>query len=252
MSKLGLQLFVILLTAHFIGDFLLQSDKTADKKRNFYILTKHSLIIALLSYLMCGIWEGWEILAAVFISHTAIDYIKERFLKKNALFFLLDQGLHIAILWIIAFTISSCNSFSLFWVNLIGNDLLLVFLVIAGAVASIKAGSVLIGLAVEPFLEEIENHYKKMFSEEESPHRGLKDGGNVIGQLERGLIFIFVLMGHPEGIGFLIAAKSIFRFGELKEAKFRMEAEYIIIGTLMSFGYSIIIAYATKYLLGFV
>jgi len=47
----------------------------------------------------------------------------------------------------------------------------------------------------------------------------------------------------------LIAAKSIFRFGEIKEPKYRREAEYIIIGTLMSFSYGILISYATKYFL---
>jgi hypothetical protein len=60
---------------------------------------------------------------------------------------------------------------------------------------------------------------------------------------------LFVLIGHPESIGFLIAAKSIFRFGEIKESKHRMDAEYIIIGTLMSFGYGILIACATKFFL---
>jgi uncharacterized membrane protein (DUF485 family) len=48
----------------------------------------------------------------------------------------------------------------------------------------------------------------------------------------------------------LITAKSIFRFGEIKERQNRLEAEYIIIGTLMSFGYAIFIAYATQFFLG--
>jgi len=67
----------------------------------------------------------------------------------------------------------------------------------------------------------------------------------VIGQWERALIFLFVLVGQLGGIGFLIAAKSIFRFGELKDPTNRREAEYITIGTLMSFGTAMAIAYAT-------
>ena len=81
--------------------------------------------------------------------------------------------------------------------------------------------------------------------------RGLTNGGSVIGQLERGLIFIFVLAGMHEGIGFLIAAKSILRFGEIKDAQHRKEAEYIIIGTFMSFCFGILTSYTTKYFLSY-
>ncbi len=82
-----------------------------------------------------------------------------------------------------------------------------------------------------------------------SNRRGFENGGKVIGYLERGLIFLFMLTGHPAGIGFMIAVKSVFRFGEIKDPQHRMEAEYIIIGTLMSFGYGMLIAYVTKFLL---
>ncbi len=67
------------------------------------------------------------------------------------------------------------------------------------------------------------------------PIRGFYDGGTVIGRLERLLIYLFVLSGELGAVGFLVAAKSIFRFGELTNQQNRLEAEYIIIGTLMSF-----------------
>jgi hypothetical protein len=79
--------------------------------------------------------------------------------------------------------------------------------------------------------------------------RGFEKGGKIIGYLERALIFLFMFTAQPGSIGFLIAAKSIFRFGEIKERQNRLEAEYIIIGTLMSFGYGIFIAYATQFFL---
>ncbi len=40
-------------------------------------------------------------------------------------------------------------------------------------------------------------------------------------------------------MGFFIAAKSIFRFGELKDHENRMEAEYITIGTMLSFSWGV-------------
>jgi hypothetical protein len=68
----------------------------------------------------------------------------------------------------------------------------------------------------------------------------LKNAGNFIGILERLFIFCFVLAGHFETIGFLLTAKSIFRFGDLKEAKDRKLTEYVLIGTLLSFGIALL------------
>ncbi|MFZ1201762.1 MAG: hypothetical protein WAO07_16455, partial [Desulfobacterales bacterium] len=63
------------------------------------------------------------------------------------------------------------------------------------------------------------------------------------------LVFLFIMMNQPTAVGFLITAKSIFRFGDIREHRQMMLAEYIIIGTLMSFGYGIFISYLTKILL---
>lgn len=115
---------------------------------------------------------------------------------------------------------------------------------VAGAVMAIRVGGILIGMGVEPLLAQL----SKAPSEEGlgPPQRGLENGGRIIGQLERSLIFLFVLTGMPAGVGFLVAAKSIFRFGELKEHTQRMEAEYIIIGTLMSFGWALLTSWLTQ------
>jgi hypothetical protein len=79
-----------------------------------------------------------------------------------------------------------------------------------------------------------------------TPVKGLKEGGKLIGYLERLLILAFVLVNQFAGIGFLVAAKSIFRFSEIKENNDRKEAEYIIIGTFASFLYAIIISWAAS------
>ena len=63
-----------------------------------------------------------------------------------------------------------------------------------------------------------------------------------IGILERVLIFVFILTNHFEAVGFLLAAKSIFRFGDLKEAQDLKLTEYVLIGTLLSFGIAIVTA----------
>ncbi|EIM76285.1 hypothetical protein A3SI_10729 [Nitritalea halalkaliphila LW7] len=64
----------------------------------------------------------------------------------------------------------------------------------------------------------------------------LQSAGKYIGILERIFVFTFVVTDNWEGNGFLLAAKSVFRFGDLKESKERELTEYILIGTLLSFG----------------
>jgi hypothetical protein len=70
----------------------------------------------------------------------------------------------------------------------------------------------------------------------------LEKAGLYIGILERLFIFGFVVMGYWAGIGFLIAAKSIFRFSDLSRSKDRKLTEYVLIGTLLSYGLAIMIA----------
>ncbi len=79
--------------------------------------------------------------------------------------------------------------------------------------------------------------------------RGFADGGAVIGRLERLLIYLFVLSGELGAVGFLVAAKSIFRFGELSNQKNRLEAEYITIGTMMSFTVGLLVAMLFRFLI---
>jgi len=249
MNEIARQLLVCLIAAHFIGDFILQAGKEAGSKSNIFILLKHSFIVASLSYVVCGAWTIWEIPMIIFVTHSAFDFVKESIKKKTPYLFLIDQTAHLAVTVFLALIITKEDIIPLFWVNLLGNNLIKLLVILSGGIAAVKAGSILIGLAVEPYLREIVEHHREKNQQKELLNRGLKNGGNVIGQLERGLIFIFILIGIPGGIGFLIAAKSIFRFGEIREHKYRMEAEYIIIGTLMSFSYGILISYATKFFL---
>ena len=58
----------------------------------------------------------------------------------------------------------------------------------------------------------------------------MPNAGQWIGYIERVLILTFVLIGSIEGVGFLLAAKSVFRFGELNKAKEIRTTEYVLIG----------------------
>ena len=71
---------------------------------------------------------------------------------------------------------------------------------------------------------------------QEEAAKSLAGAGAMIGVLERLFVFTFMIMGKLEGVGFVLAAKSVFRIGDLKDAEHRKRAEYVFIGTLASFG----------------
>lgn len=77
----------------------------------------------------------------------------------------------------------------------------------------------------------------------------IPDCGKLIGQIERILIFGLVLAGKPEGIGLLITAKSILRYPDMASSGNRARAEYLLVDTLASFAYAVLIAYAAKHVL---
>lgn len=71
---------------------------------------------------------------------------------------------------------------------------------------------------------------------EDGKEESLPSAGSYIGILERLFVLIFVLANQWQAIGFLIAAKSILRFGDISKAKSRKLTEYVLVGTLLSIG----------------
>jgi len=119
----------------------------------------------------------------------------------------------------------------------------------------VTLGAVLITLPVGALIDWLLKPFQKQMNKRFRPNSlrpvsGLKEGGRIIGYLERLLIYVFILSGQFAGVGFLVAAKSIFRFGELKESENRKQAEYIIIGTFTSFLLAILVSLGVQALLG--
>jgi hypothetical protein len=78
--------------------------------------------------------------------------------------------------------------------------------------------------------------------------QSLEKAGKYIGILERALIFIFITLDQWSAIGFLITAKSVFRFGDLTRSRNRKLTEYVLIGTLLSFTLAIAFSLLYTYL----
>ncbi len=81
----------------------------------------------------------------------------------------------------------------------------------------------------------------------ENQGQGMKRAGAIIGVLERALIISFIILGEYSLIGFIVAAKSIARFEELKERNF---AEYFITGTMASTLFAVIVGIFLSFYLG--
>jgi hypothetical protein len=160
----------------------------------------------------------------------AIDAVKAR-TQRGLAAFLADQAAHLAALTALAFWAPTLWTSGL-WAGLTALPALM--LITTGAILAVRAGGFAVGLLMEPFVARLPGTVSA---------ESLPGAGRVIGQLERGLIFALILLGQPEGVGLLIAAKSILRFGAVRDD--RALSEYVIIGTLASFGWAIVVAYVT-------
>lgn len=235
-------LFIKLLLAHFLGDFVLQSDKwikhREKNKFKFTYLYFHILIHTVLLFGLLGFEKQYYLpIAFIAFTHFVIDVVKQlKPIDNDRILFLLDQLAHIAILfwvandWSLNFDIQTYITEK--------NLLLLLAIVLLTSVTSIV-------------LKVIFSMWKKEIEEISNRTSSLENAGKYIGMLERLLVFSFVLLNHWEAVGFLLAAKSVFRFGDLTKAKDRQLTEYILIGTLLSFGIAIIIGLTYLELLAF-
>lgn len=67
--------------------------------------------------------------------------------------------------------------------------------------------------------------------------------GRVIGFLERIFVFLFILLQQYAAVGFILAAKGIVRYPDFGNRTF---AEYILIGTLLSTLFAMMMAFLAK------
>ncbi|NDV00411.1 DUF3307 domain-containing protein [Pseudoroseicyclus tamaricis] len=231
--------FALLLAAHALGDFLLQSDAMAARKaegRPGALLAHAGIHLALLLALLAPTEPRAALaLLALALAHLAIDAGKALLPRRGLTAFLVDQALHLASLALLAQLMPGLWEASL-WAPYLAEAPRLLALG-AGFLIAARAGSFAVALLMEGLAPG------GLPAGEESGS-GLPRGGAAIGYLERGLIFVLMLAGQPGSIGFLIAAKSILRFGTVSES--RAASEYVIIGTLASFGWAIAVTFAAQ------
>lgn len=232
-------LFIKLLLAHLLGDFIWQPnswviDKEAKKYKSIYLYL-HILLHGILAAVLAGEIQFIPYAVLIAATHGIIDLFKLNFQKAKTkrIWFVADQIAHILILIGIVVLYEN-KSIIYFWQD---NDF---WILATGILLLTKPTSIFIKTIISIWSPESQNS---------NQGNSLANAGNYIGILERLFVFGFILTGHFEAIGFLLAAKSIFRFGDLKEAKDRKLTEYVLIGTLISFGIAILIGLIVQSLL---
>ncbi|MCA8878368.1 MAG: DUF3307 domain-containing protein [Rhodobacteraceae bacterium] len=231
--------FVLLLLAHVLADFLMQSGAMVRNKHRPAVLLAHTAIVLVCAVALTG--NANPVLLLLAAAHAAIDAVKTGFRLAGLRWFLADQAAHLVTLVLAAAIAPDLWSTGL-WPAVLPPDLVAaipwVALHLAGLVLATRTGGFVVGALLAPYL----------VSSPDLADGGLPGAGQAIGLLERGLTYLLVVIGQPTGVTFLIAAKSVLRFNTVSGD--RKASEYVIIGTLASIGWAMLTALAILALAG--
>lgn len=238
-----MMLLLCLLLAHVLGDFYLQKTQWVQDRQSRHayskdlvkhisvhlLLTALALFIGLLTTKLVGWREFGVVLTTIVVSHFVIDVIKS-YAPERALSLVLDQAAHLLVifalwLWLTGVQLPVPDSWHLL--------LLLVYLLAA------RPASFVIAAILRKQSDALQSSGNSV---------GLLEAGRLIGYIERWLIVSFVLLDEFMGVGFLLAAKSIFRFGDLRQPHEQRLTEYMLLGTLLSFSVALALAALARYL----
>ncbi|MCL2522762.1 MAG: DUF3307 domain-containing protein [Erysipelotrichales bacterium] len=251
-----MQILLLFLIFHFIGDFIVQTENHCEQKKkrlsiNILHSFLYSLSILLATIWFASIWQSLLIVVSIGISHFLIDLTKIKLdkLTKNQSFkfllFLFDQFLHIGILFFISRFFNELNSLGLSLIDtirdFIGHDISLqrIAVIILTYIIALTPSSIF----VRHFFSFINRQEMECLDNLEAEHLSQaekielekkqieKRMGSVIGMLERLVIITLGIMGLYTSIALVITAKSIARFKQLENKDF---AEKYLVGTLLS------------------
>jgi len=212
-----------LVLAHIVGDFVLQPKRWITERRAQHWrsprLYVHGILHGVLAYVALGAGDRWREAALIAVTHVGIDVLKsyKDGHGHSARWFVVDQALHaLVIAWI------------------------------AAEVSGVHVGSWMRDLVTRPTSIFIRTFTSRWDNELVNRKDNLPGAGNWIGLIERTLIVLFVVTDHFDAVGFLLAAKSVFRFGDLTNKDERKRTEYVLIGTLLSFAIAIVVGLAAR------
>ncbi|MDY0126296.1 MAG: DUF3307 domain-containing protein [Anaerolineaceae bacterium] len=252
--------FLVLLSAHLLGDFYLQTPTLATKKEKEYSgILKHSLIYALLFTFIYLINETpWWLLAIAAGAHWIIDSVKWLLRNKplsKPLLFVIDQIFHLlTLLLIVGFTLeigirpwlarlpiwiwASMTLLLLIWKP--GNISLDILFEKYASAAKKEARRLDQEAVQKQQIAELtdNNQLSTQHNENQSDPIEVEGAGAWVGTFERIITVLFAYLGQYAAMGLLIAAKSMARYDKISKGS--AFAEYYLIGTLYSILFAII------------
>ena len=243
MNIVKIDLLLRVLVAHLFFYFIINPSKfhTTKKQRSITKIFLYSLFYVLL--LTIAIVDiDLLFIGVMFFLFLTISWLssnKESILNK----FMFEQIIYFfaIVVWWLIYT-EQTNKFYDFIASFYSNKN--IWAVILGLILLVSPSSILVKKIIRNL-----NIVKETSNSRGSNSEGIGNAGKYIGIIERILIFIFILVGKFEAIGFLLAAKSVFRFGDIKNTSDRARTEYILIGTFLSFLIAIIIGLGVKLIL---
>ena len=228
-----------LAAAYILSYFLIKPKlsflKKASNERDIKFYLINAIIYSVLSYIILGIFSHVWIPLILFAAHFLFNFFRYYYKKRSVWIFISEQIFHLIVIslcWLIY-----TGQFSNF-TNHTGE------LFNSNKFWYILTGYLIITTPLSVFISKVTGRWNEDLHQ--TADQSLKDAGKWIGIIERILILTFIIIGEFEIIGFLLAAKSVFRFGDLKNKEDRKRTEYILIGTLISFSFAIFIGLFIK------
>ncbi|NKX03463.1 DUF3307 domain-containing protein [Alteromonadaceae bacterium A_SAG5] len=257
------ELLAALLLAHLLADFYFQPFSWVQQRNEKHALALplylHALIHGVLvAVVMLILSEKISIATVgisaiiVAVSHFKIDVVKS-YCAQNITTFVLDQVAHIVVLVGIFLYATNQWEGAMYLIRQVNTTHVAVLL---AYLAVLKPSSIIIKQLLSPWSSDVLSENRSPKHPNDTPtisteeQQTLSLAGQRIGYLERVLILTFVLLNQFSAIGFLIAAKSIFRFGDLTKHQDRKLTEYVLLGTLTSVAMTLAIGLACAGVLG--
>jgi hypothetical protein len=230
---------VTLLIAHVLGDFYLQpaawlADRRAQspRARGWYA---YALVHGGLAWLALGAWARWPVALTIGVAHVAVELVRSRWDRDGR-----------SVPWLVG--VHAVHAAVALGFACLYTDLAVPPAAVS-ATAAAWVGLLAALVVARPLGAFVHTFTQRWHVQLGDRTDNLPGAGMWIGIIERMLVLLFVTIGSMEAVGFLLAAKSVFRFGDLRDAGDRKRTEYVLIGTLLSFAAALAVAFATRRLL---
>lgn len=234
------RLILLQFLAHILADFIFQSQQWSSGKSrspftkyHFY----HVLVVFACSWLLSldpGYFAAAVILTVIhFFTDVLKSYLVIRSKKKgtNKSYFFTDQAIHLVFLILVPFVYEQGHG-----ISFLMEFPLKTIAIVTAFVFCTKPANIIIKNILTVFAIAIptEDHPNVARPEAQTTEKSLPNAGKLIGIMERVLTLALILVGQYGAVGLIIAAKSILRF---KDTQMN---EYILVGTLVSFGLAVL------------